>query len=167
MKIPSMQLDHAWRIMTAWRQSEFCHVLSCSVAANRPRYIPKLPSGRCLHFSARWQLKRQQRAVPLMRQGHARPIDKMAILYVLWIWEICFARSSVSSVRKCAFSRLVEAVTAIPGCEEQLFRSFEEVCAVLLQAMAPVMQVTYEPRREFQKRQSSSKLNYHKNPKDA
>lgn len=29
--------------------------------------------------------------------------------------------------------------------EEKLFRSFEEVCAVLLQAMAPVMKVTYEP----------------------
>lgn len=28
--------------------------------------------------------------------------------------------------------------------QEKLFRSFEEVCAVLLQAMAPVMKVTYE-----------------------
>ena len=29
--------------------------------------------------------------------------------------------------------------------QDKVFRSFEEVCAVLLQAMAPVIKVTYEP----------------------
>jgi len=60
---------------------------------------------------------------------------------------------SLSSPSYSFISPRVIGLTALPISSAQLssaqqdkvFRSFEEVCAVLLQAMAPVIKVTYEP----------------------
>ena len=60
---------------------------------------------------------------------------------------------SLSSPSYSFISPRVIGLTALPissAQQDKVFRSFEEVCAVLLQAMAPVIKVTYEPWQPWQ-----------------